>query len=99
MSNFRCKKLLELAKEAPHCMNCGVSNWGQVVAAHSNSQKHGKGMGIKAHDIPSFLCERCHDLVDGRSGNLDRETRQTIWADSMISSFVWLLDSGRLRVK
>ena len=46
--------------------------------AHSNSQRHGKGMGIKAHDcFVSAVCAACHSVIDFGSGS--RETRNLVW--------------------
>ena len=40
---YRNKKLLEMAKESPYCMNptCGKDNNGDVVAAHLNFDING----------------------------------------------------------
>lgn len=36
-----------------------------TVWCHSNQQRHGKGKGIKAHDIFGFYgCSGCHDWYD-----------------------------------
>ena len=95
---YRNPKLLALAKEAPHCMWCKAPNYGQVVAAHSNRQKHGKGVAIKAHDIPAYICHECHGEIDGRTNvmGMDRQAKQMAWADAMFESLLWLLQSGRL---
>lgn len=100
MSNYRYPQLLSLAQKIPHCVHCGVKNFGQVVPCHSNSQRHGKGMGIKAHDIPAFLCRTCHDLVDGRSEAmlLTRADRDTLFLDCVYKTFLWLLREGHLKV-
>lgn len=100
-TNFRCPKLLALAKECPHCMSCGDHNQGDVVAAHSNNRAMGKGMGIKAHDLPAYLCRVCHDIVDGRSGDYTRDFRdyrEFMWHRAMAKSMVWLLQEGHLKV-
>lgn len=61
--NWRSKKLTQSAKHES-CVACGAND-GTIVWAHSNSQKHGKGMGIKAHDLfGAYLCHRCHKLYD-----------------------------------
>jgi hypothetical protein len=63
--NYRNAKLRESAKHES-CVSCGRDD-GTVVWAHSNQQRHGKGMGIKAHDLfGAYLCHDCHDLLDGR---------------------------------
>lgn len=48
----------------------GVCNYNPetVVWAHSNDQKHGKGMGLKANDEwGAYACFSCHSCVDGQS--------------------------------
>ena len=98
MSNFRSPKLLNLAKEAPRCMSCGTPNDGTVVACHSNSLRHGKGTGIKAHDLIAFGCQECHDLLDGRLGNLTRLEKDVMFQDAFFFTTLWWLQSGHLQV-
>jgi hypothetical protein len=78
---YRNKELLRYARhcECQHCFLPFMQD--TVVAAHSNQLRHGKGMGIKAHDcFIAYLCCRCHDIVDGRAlPNLDQSTRERIW--------------------
>jgi hypothetical protein len=60
---YRNRKLLDLARDQA-CVMCGAQD-GTVVAAHSNLQEHGKGMGLKAHDgMAAWLCHRCHSQLD-----------------------------------
>jgi ribosomal protein S27AE len=52
------------AAEGEACTNCGIQD-GTVVAAHSNWQEDGKGVGKKAHDLfVAFLCGKCHWWLD-----------------------------------
>jgi len=95
---FRSSDMLMLASVAPHCMNCGVVNTGQVVGCHPNSLEMGKGMGIKAHDVPAYLCGECHSLLDGRAGTLTRFEKEVLYLRASNASMVWLLQSGHLRV-
>jgi hypothetical protein len=98
---YRNQKLLDLAKQAPHCMNiaCMAPNSGQVVGCHSNMIKHGKGKSIKAHDIPAYGCNVCHDKIDGRGGyNLPRAEAQLLFYEMQYMSLLWLLQSGHLKV-
>jgi hypothetical protein len=61
--NWRNKKLTQSAKHES-CVSCGAND-STIVWAHSNSQKHGKGMGIKAHDLfGAYLCHKCHSAFD-----------------------------------
>lgn len=67
--NWRSKKLTQSAKHES-CVSCGADD-GTIVWAHSNEQKHGKGMGIKAHDLfGAFLCHRCHEKYDRKLDEL-----------------------------
>jgi RNA polymerase subunit RPABC4/transcription elongation factor Spt4 len=62
-NHYRNKKLTQSAKHES-CVSCGADD-GTVVWAHSNSSKHGKGMGIKAHDLfGAYLCSKCHYIFD-----------------------------------
>ena len=69
MNNYyRNKKLRDSAKHEA-CVSCGADD-GTIVWAHSNSQKHGKGMGIKAHDLfGAYLCNNCHYKFDNGAWN------------------------------
>jgi hypothetical protein len=61
--NYRNKKLTKSAKHES-CVSCGAND-STIVWAHSNSQKHGKGMGMKAHDLfGAYLCHKCHTNYD-----------------------------------
>ena len=99
-TNYRNERLLALAKECPRCMSCGDFNAGDVVAAHSNSQRMGKGIGLKAHDIPAYLCGDCHAIVDGRMESIihNRESRERMWADAVVQTWLWLMQEGMLEI-
>ena len=96
MKPFRSDKLRDFAQECPKCMHCGKANEGDVVLAHSNRVEDGKGMGQKSEDIPTYLCFRCHNVVDRRLGHLDTVTRHGILLQASYKSMVWLLSTGRL---
>lgn len=88
---YRNPKLLRAAAEAPHCFGCGRYNDGSVVAAHSNRQADGKGMGIKAHDYRiAYLCGGCHYEVDQKSN-------KALWEEAHRKSIGWLFESGVVR--
>ena len=83
--NWRSKKLTQSAKYES-CVSCGADD-GSIVWSHSNSQKHGKGMGIKAHDLfGAYLCHKCHGMLD--RSTLDNFVKQdwfiVQWEKSMI---------------
>jgi hypothetical protein len=59
--------LLKMAQGKPCLLQvrCDGSPSDTTVAAHSNSQKHGKGMGRKADDqYTVWACARCHTWLD-----------------------------------
>lgn len=65
---YRNPKILAHAR-GQACTNCGTQD-DTTVAAHSNLQEHGKGRGLKAHDIyVAYLCHACHRWLDA-VGNL-----------------------------
>lgn len=95
--NFRSKKILKFAKDAPYCMACGKSNDGTIVAAHSNEILDGKAKNVKSHDFRiSYLCYTCHYKVD--QANIPREEKREIWESGHRASIGWLFNSGRLQI-
>ena len=63
MANYRNLKALRYA-DGEACQHCFIRDL-SIVAAHSNRQIHGKGMGIKAHDcFIAYLCHECHKNYD-----------------------------------
>lgn len=96
--SYRNKVLVGLAKDAPFCMYCHSQNRGNVVLCHFNSIEYGKGMGVKAHDIPCYLCRACHDMADGRdSARTTMEERNAVLYKGVYNSLLWLLESGHLK--
>ncbi len=97
---YRNQKLLDLASKCPECQYCKEPNRGQVVLAHSNHLKDGKGLSVKAHDIPCYVCDLCHSLIDGRIGkHLTTKERDAIRFEATYNSVLWLLREDWLRVK
>ena len=96
---YRNPKLLAMARECPVCMNCGKSNHDDVVAAHSNQLRDGKGRGLKAHDYRiAFLCYVCHlDLDQGK--DMSKQERVEMWEEAHRKSIGWLCESMRMIVK
>lgn len=95
---YRNKQLLQLAQYAPVCMSCGKINQGDVVAAHSNQLRDGKGTGIKAHDFRiAYLCHSCHmDIDQGRQMN--KAEKQEAWEEAHRKSIEWLFLSGCVEI-
>lgn len=95
---YRSPDLLSLAAKAPHCMGCDAPNRGQVVAAHSNQLRDGKGKGIKAHDFRvAFLCDTCHAEID-QGAHLSREERGQVWEAAHRRTIGWLFTAGHLSI-
>ena len=67
-----------------------------MVAAHSNQQRDGKGMGIKAHDYRiAALCYNCHTDID-QGQRLNKEERKAVWDEAHRRTIGWLFDRGHL---
>lgn len=95
---YRNKKLLASANGAP-CQFCGLQD-GSVVAAHSNQQRDGKGVGLKASDYRiAYLCHGCHDAVDGRRGKFNKDERREIWEIAHRSTIGYLFENGIVRTR
>jgi hypothetical protein len=95
--NYRSPLLLSFAREAPYCFHCGAFNRGNVVAAHSNQIRDGKGKSIKAHDYRiAYLCDTCHFEID-QGSKLSRAERRESWDAAHRATIGWLIDTGRLR--
>jgi len=89
---FRSPKLLKAANGRP-CALCGLV--GTTVAAHSNSIMHGHGIGHKAPDYYiAYLCQRCHDEIDGRSGGLSKEEKRERWLDAFVRTVAVWFEEG-----
>ena len=85
---FRSPKLLKAANGRP-CVLCG--NVGSTVAAHSNSLAHGRGFAHKSPDYYiAYVCQRCHDEIDGRSGSLTKDAKREKWLSAFIRTVaIW----------
>jgi hypothetical protein len=88
---YRNPKLLSAARDRP-CVLCG--SVGTTVAAHSNSLEHGRGMGHKAPDWAiAYVCQSCHDQIDGRSGGLSKDQKRELWLRAFVKTVgVWFLE-------
>lgn len=98
MTNYRNRKLLDLAYTMPcmlqlHCCEGGIGE-----PAHSNQAKHGKGGSIKAHDcffVPA--CRACHrELDQGRT--MDRDQKRALWDSAFERTYLQMWEMGLLRV-
>lgn len=95
---YRNYKILQLAKEVPYCMLCGVPNQGQIVACHSNQGRDGKGTGIKSSDYRiAYLCHPCHyEIDDGKK--LTKQQRVEKWEEGHRDTIGWLFEEGKIIV-
>ena len=97
---YRNPKLLRLAERCEYCCICGKHGGGTIVACHSNSLCDGKGMGVKASDIPAFGCKECHDRVDGRiDKHLTRDERDLLFHRGVYNTWLLCMKEGWLEVK
>jgi hypothetical protein len=80
-------------------MMCDRHNCGTVVAAHSNQQRDGKGIGHKAADYRvAFLCYDCHMEIDQRN-RMTRTEKLEQWEAAHRKTIGWLFDNGYLDVR
>ncbi|MDE3023568.1 MAG: hypothetical protein KGI54_17245 [Pseudomonadota bacterium] len=90
--NYRNKKILQSARDET-CIVCG-SRYG-VVWAHSNELTHGKGRGIKAHDLLGlYLCFDHHQWYD--SGDAPRDKKREFFREHYPACMVRLCEKGIL---
>ena len=98
MSMYRSPKILAAAKDAPVCFGCQATNVGQVVAAHSNQLRDGKGRGLKADDFRvAYICGKCHHELD-QGAKMSRAERVEFWEEAHRHTIGWLFKSGRVKV-
>ena len=92
---FRSKKLREAANGRP-CVLC--TRVGTTVAAHSNSLEHGRGMSHKAPDYyVAYVCQKCHDEIDGRSGSLSKTEKRELWLNAFIRTVAIWFEEGIIK--
>jgi len=96
--NYREPKLLKFAQDIDCCVLCGSRNRGDVVGAHSNHLSDGKGLSQKSNDLVAYVCQTCHDSIDGRNNAFDPLYRDLAFYKGVYKSVVWLLKTGRLVV-
>ncbi len=97
MANFRSKALRDSAN-GESCVACGRQD-GTVVWAHSNEQSHGKGIGIKAHDLlGNYLCAWCHTLYDHDLSREDAREYFSIFYPKTMARIAEKLASGELKL-
>ncbi len=94
---IRSKAIRQSARGQPctvHAPGCTGDNE-TTVWAHSNLQLHGKGMGLKAHDIfGCYACVSCHAWLDQRKP----DWRELFWG-AFALSLIRLVEIGIIEVK
>lgn len=90
---YRNKEILSLAKECPHCMNCGNVNDDTIVAAHyCGIRQHAldKGIGQKPTDTATaYLCQECHEDFDQYKTGEDEIKRSERFLFAIVKSTDW----------
>lgn len=68
-----------------------------TVWCHSNEARHGKGRGIKSHDVfGAWGCRACHDWYD--NGPATREEKAAAFRSAMESTYLQLFALGLVTV-
>lgn len=82
--NYRSRKFLDLAHKINECQLqiasvCEVFSSDGCEPAHSNQSRHGKGMGIKAHDNYHVAsCHSCHAELD-QGKRYTKQEKRDFW--------------------
>ena len=71
---------------------------GTIVAAHSNQLRDGRGYAFKSADYRiAYLCAECHNKVDGRAGNLNKQEKIDMWEDAHRKTIGLLFEMGIIK--
>lgn len=99
---IRSPKYLKAAR-GEHCMVQipGVCNYDPTttVMAHSNKSRHGKGLGIKAHDcFVALACSNCHSVVDGHHRTTyTKADIDMFWQNGFEKTLLWAFENGHMK--
>jgi hypothetical protein len=89
----KLQKLLDAARDYP-CAHCNRQD-GTIVAAHCNELALGRGFAHKTPDyLVAYLCDACHNAVDGRSHGLTLEQKRTMWNRAYVVTASWWFRDG-----
>lgn len=71
-----------------------------TVLCHSNSLAHGKGVGVKSHDVHSaFGCSACHAWYDNATHkDTPREEKQYAFRRARDRTWEYLARNGHLKI-
>lgn len=92
----RNNRLKESAQHAPCLMNSPRCDGGatDVCWRHSNHLRHGKGRGIKAHDLFGFYgCQGCENWYSLES---ERDERYPAFLEAWERSMIYACEQGVL---
>ena len=95
----RSAKIRQSARGESCTLNSPLCNYDPdtVVWCHSNFGEHGKGYGIKAHDIFGFYgCSGCHDWLD--NGKWVAEEKRFLFSLAHARSLLRLIEKGIVKV-
>jgi hypothetical protein len=93
---FRSDKLTKAAQHFD-CQLCG--KYKPSIPAHANWHEYGKGGSLKAHDCyVAFICQLCHDRIDGRIGDLTKEEKREFWEIAWRRTVLAWFESGLVKV-
>ncbi len=84
-------KLRKAACNYP-CVLCGKAKK-FTIAAHCNDITV-KGMGTKAAGyLIAYVCSKCHDAMDGRTGKLSKAEKRVMWLEAYwLTVQIWFRD-------
>lgn len=95
---YRNQKILDAAEGEQCTMNSPwcIGDPNSVCAAHSNMQLHGKGRGIKAHDLfVAFCCIGCHRYYD--ESDAPRAEKEDLFFRANARTLIRLIEKGILK--
>lgn len=92
-------RLRKTAMNATWCFSCMKPfPAGHLCLSHPNEQSAGKGMRLKAVDyLGAIVCKHCHDLIDGRTGKLTRDQRQSMHREAHRRTLIWWFENGYIK--
>jgi hypothetical protein len=100
--SLEIQALRDLAKDKPCLVRTPVCNGrtDTTVWAHSNQQRHGKGIGKKAHDcFGALACSACHDFLDNKIPNIPHEQKVEYFEAGRDRTELYLWREGLICVK
>ena len=101
---YRDRKLLDLAHGITECQLripevCEFSTPNGCEPAHSNQLFHGKGTGMKCHDVYHVAaCRSCHVELDNGK-RLTKQQRVDYWNDGFARTMLEYFKQGLVGVK